>query len=114
MHAFATDQPFQHCFSFDQRERAQVFSIQVKQIERNEDVLQFPEDQISKGRSPGFVETGNLAIENSAFNSKMFCDPGCEFGETAKDVSVPGDQFAFTGLEVGESTEPVHFQFVDE
>ena len=90
------------------------FPFRYKQVKRDEDTLPFSENQISKGRPAGFVEAGDLAVENGVFDSKMFGDPGRQLRESAEHVSISGDQFAFAVLDMGESAEAVHLQFVDE
>jgi hypothetical protein len=72
----------------DQRQWAQVPSIQVQEVEGDKDALPFAENQIAKCRPAGFVEAGNLGIEYGAFDAKMFGDPGCEFCESVKGVAV--------------------------
>jgi hypothetical protein len=67
--------------------------------------LAFPENQVSKGRPTGFIEASYLAIEDGAFDAKVFGDPLRQLRESPEDVSISGDQFAFAGLDVGERAE---------
>jgi hypothetical protein len=112
--ALAPDKPLQHRLSFNQRKRAQVLAVQVQQVKRDEDTLPLSENQISKGRSAGFIEAGNLAVENGAFDAKMFGNPSSQLRESPEHISVSRDEFALTGLDVGESAEAIHLQFVDK
>ena len=50
--------------SLYQRQHPKVLSVQVEQIKRDEDALAFSENEISKCRPAGFVEAGDLTIEN--------------------------------------------------
>jgi hypothetical protein len=71
-----------------QRERAQILSVQIQQIECDINALALSENQISKGGTAGFVEATNLAVEYSAFDAEVFGDPGCKLGEAVECVAV--------------------------
>ena len=68
----------------------------------------------SENPDAGLVEAGNLAIEDSVFDSKMLRDPCGEIRKAVENVSVSRDEFAFTVLEVCESAEAVYLQLIDE
>src|SRR5262245_32536474 len=111
---FAPEQFLQHCFSFDQWQSPQVFTVELEQVKRNEDALTTAEKQIAKDGASGFIDAGNLAIENSAFNLEVFSDPFAEICKTAKYVSIPRNQFSLAGLDVSKCAESIDLQFKDK
>jgi hypothetical protein len=58
------------------------------------------------------IDARNLTIENGIFDRQVFRDPGSEFCESAKHVSVARDQLAFAFRDVGQCPESVDLQFV--
>jgi hypothetical protein len=92
----------------------QVLTVQIKQIERNENTLAVPEDQITKRRSAGFIETANLTIENGALDFQVFRNPGGELGEAMEGVAVSRHQFALALVDMRQCAEAVDLQLVDE
>src|SRR5207237_5541026 len=53
-------QSLEHRFSFDERQHAEVFAVQIQQIERDEDTLSLSEKQIPKVRPAGFINACDL------------------------------------------------------
>jgi len=72
------------------------------------------EQQIAKYRSARIVNASNLAVEHCAFNVKMFSDSCGKIRKAAERPSIPGDQFPFSGLDMGESTKAIDLQFKNE
>src|SRR5262249_44424443 len=99
--------------SFDERQRAQILSVEVQEIERDEYTGRFPEQQILEDGSTFAVDAGDLSVEHGIFNSHVFGDPGGEFSEPSKHISVARDQFAFPVQDVRKRTKPIDLQFVD-
>jgi hypothetical protein len=110
----APNQRLQHCLSLNQRQRTKILSVQVQQIERDEDALALSENQVSKGRPARFIETANLTIEHGTFGPEVCGDPGCEFVEPSENLPIPGNQFATSVLQMGKRPEAVDLQFVNE
>src|SRR5215475_3689634 len=110
---FAPEQFLQHCFSFDQWQSPQVFTVEVEQVKRNEDALTTPEQQITEDGSPIIIDAGNLAIKHCTFDAKMFSNRGGEIREATEDVSVSRNQFSLAGLDVSQCAESIDLQFKD-
>jgi len=73
--------------SLDEWQRAEILSVQVKKIKRDEDARCSSEEQVFEDWPTFSVDAGNLAIEHSRFNLQMFGDPGGEFSEAVEGVS---------------------------
>ena len=97
---FAPEQFLQHCFSFDQWQSPQVFTVEVEQVKRNDDALTTPEQQITEDGSPIIIDAGNLAVEDCAINLKVFNDRCGEIGKTSEGISIARDQLPLAGLNV--------------
>ena len=108
-----SNQLLQQRFSFQERQRSQVFSIQEQQIKCDEHALPPMEEQISKDRTSSFVDTCNFAIQYCAFCAKVLRDPLSKIRESAKGVSISRNQFAIAFIDVGERSETVDLQFED-
>src|SRR5205807_9252583 len=76
--------------------------------------LPLTKQQIPKGWPSGVVKARDFAIQDSTFDAQMFHNPLCKLRKAVKDVSISGNQFASTVCDVGERTEAVNLQFVDE
>jgi len=72
------------------------------------------EQQISEVWPAIRIEAANFAIKHGAFNSKVFGDPCCKFGESSEGVSVSRDEFTLPVLDVCQGAETINLQFVDE
>lgn len=105
--SLAPEQHLQHGFSFQEWQYAQVFTVGIKQIERDEDAWPFAEQQIPKAWSAGLIDAGNLAIEDRALDFQMFGNPGSEFTKTAEDVPVSREQLSASLLNKSERAETI-------
>jgi hypothetical protein len=101
------NQPLQDRLSLNERQWSEISPIQVKEVKRDEDALAFPEKQSAEIRPAVFIEATNLTIEYGAFNPKVLGDPRRKLGKSAECVAVPGDEFAFSALDISESAEAV-------
>jgi len=84
--------------SLDQWHGSQIFSVEVEQIECDNDARRFSQEQTLEDWPAFSINAGDLPIEHGGFNLQVFSDPGGEFSESAEDVSVARDQFTFAVL----------------
>jgi hypothetical protein len=77
-----------HCLPFDEQQCAQVISIEIDQIERNEHALTAAEQQITEYWPASIINAGNLTVEDGALEGKTFSDPGGEISEATECISV--------------------------
>src|SRR5262252_3310427 len=63
-------QLFQHRLSFDERQRPQVFAVEIQQVKSDEDALATAEQQITEHGPARLIPTGNLTIQDGTFNAK--------------------------------------------
>jgi hypothetical protein len=61
---------------FDEWQRAEILSVQVQKIKRNEDARRFSKEKVFKDGAAFSVDTSNLAIEHGLFDLQMLSDPG--------------------------------------
>lgn len=85
---FSSQQFLQSSLTIDERQRPQVFSVQVQQIKRYEHALATTEQQVSKHGPTGIVNARNLPIKDSAFDFEVLRDPSGEIGETVKGIPI--------------------------
>jgi len=64
--------------ALDKRQSSEILSIQVQQIERDEDARRFSEEKVFEDWPALIINARNLAIEDRGFNLQMFSDPGGE------------------------------------
>ena len=107
-------QSLEHRFSFDERQHAEVFAVQVEQIKRNEDALSLAEKQSAEVRPAGVIDAGNLAIEHRTLDAQVFSDRRRKIRKAAEYVSIPRNQLASPGSDLSERTEAVDLQLEDE
>src|SRR5262249_18433510 len=104
----------QRCFTLDQRQSAQVSSVEIQQVERDEHAVTTTEKQITKDWPAPIIDTGNLAIYDDAFNAEEFGDPCSKIRKATEYVSVPGDQFTMAGFDMRQCPKTVDLQFKDK
>jgi hypothetical protein len=71
-----------------ERQCPKVLAIEVEQVKRDEHARTTAEERITKHRPTGFINAGNLAVEDSTFNWKMFRDPHGEIRKATEHVSI--------------------------
>jgi len=98
--------------SLDQWQRSEILSVQVEQIECNEDTGRFSEQQILGDRSAFAIDARNLAVEHGIFDLQVCRDPDGEPSETAKRIPVSGDQLTFAIVDMRQCPEAVDLQLV--
>src|ERR1041384_2024327 len=111
---FPPQELLQHVFSFEERQKAKILPVQVKEIKCEEDALPFSEQKVFERWPAGIIDTRDLPIENGPLNFDVFSEPGGELGKTAECVSIPGDQFPSAVFQVRQCAESIDFQFVYE
>jgi len=95
----SAEQSLQARLPFDQPQVPKVLAVQAEQVERKEQALATPEQQVVEDRPPEPIHASNLAIEHSALNAQVLADPLSEIVESSEDVSVPGDEPALPSLD---------------
>jgi len=54
------------------------------------------------------INAGNLAVENGAFDAKMFSNPCGQIRKATECISISGDQFSPAGFDVCQRTEAIN------
>jgi len=93
--------------ALDKRQSSEILSIQVQQIERDEDARRFSEEKVFEDWPALIINARNLAIEDRGFNLQMFSDPGGEIRKASEDISFPRNQFTLSRFNVCECAETV-------
>jgi hypothetical protein len=95
-------------------QRPEILSVQIQQIECDEDALPLSEKQIAKRRPARIIEAANFAIEHGAINAEMFSNPRGKLRETMERIPISRNQFPSPVLDVSQRPEAVELQFINE
>jgi hypothetical protein len=85
--AFPQQQLAELSLSLNERQRSQIFPIQIEQIERDEDALRLSKEKIFEDWPAFAINAGNLAIEHGRFSFQVIRQPLGEFSKSAERVS---------------------------
>jgi hypothetical protein len=107
--AIPPKQFLQRCFSLDERQHSQIFAVEIKKVERNEDSLTPPKEQITEHRSASIIDASNLNHQGRRFQREdvlrsMWRDPQSDEVDLIRQIKPP---FSATSV-IREFSELLH------
>jgi hypothetical protein len=100
-------------FPLDERQPAKILSVQVQQVECEEQAFPPPEQQVVEHRPAWVIDAGDLAIDDGILDAQVLADPLREILEIAEGVAIPGNEIALAVLDLGERPETIDLQLED-
>jgi hypothetical protein len=104
--------PAKNLLALQQGQRAEIPSIEHEDIEGVENRLTMAAQQFVKLRPASSIEHHDFTVQDGFMVQAQ--EGVTEGTEALVDVPTPGDQTAVVGCDVGQGTETIVLQFVDE
>jgi hypothetical protein len=99
--------------AFEQRQLAQVISVQLQKVKGIIDRVAFASHQMIKGRHSGFVQCHYFTIQDRAFDLEYFSDCRAKLLEPLHFISLARYESTSALVDIGEGAKAVVFDLVN-